>query len=452
MADYDLTGVVSQHLDRHLVLPLLEFLSERELYDEHSVLESKLNLLKKTNMVDTALDIYHLLYGEAEEEGAAGLIERRALVVERMKALQQQTMPIVKVFESEDFQQHVQTTRDGRQLFEYLEREHGFKAEMLDTLYDYAKFLYECGYYAEASEYLYFDKVLMPGSDKNFMNTLWGKLASEILTQNWDTAYEEMQKLRDIIDNSGKDVPHLQLLQQRTWLIHWGLFVFFNLSPSKGREAFIQLALYQPSYLNAIQTTCPHILRYLSTAVIVSTSSKRRNLIKELVKVIEQERYTYQDPITEFVECLHVNFDFDGAQQKLKECETVLLNDFFLVACHDDFIESARIMIFETFCRIHQCISIGMLAQKLNMTTEEAERWIVNMIRTTSLDAKIDLKQGHVMMNAHVQSVHQQVIEKTKGLAFRSQVLSNNIEKRASARKAGPEWAWNRLDQSSQMF
>ena len=52
-------------------------------------------------------------------------------------------------------------------------------------------------------------------------------------------------------------------------------------------------------------------------------------------------------------------------------------------------------------------------------------------------------------MNAHVQSVHQQVIEKTKGLAFRSQVLSNNIEKRASARKSGPEWV--RVSQNAYM-
>jgi len=36
----------------------------------------------------------------------------------------------------------------------------------------------------------------------------------------------------------------------------------------------------------------------------------------------------------------------------------VLINDFFLVACLDDFIENARLFIFETFCRIHQCISI----------------------------------------------------------------------------------------------
>lgn len=36
-----------------------------------------------------------------------------------------------------------------------------------------------------------------------------------------------------------------------------------------------------------------------------------------------KESYTYKDPITEFVECLYVNFDFDGAQKKLRECESV---------------------------------------------------------------------------------------------------------------------------------
>lgn len=107
----------------------------------------------------------------------------------------------------------------------------------------------------------------------------------------------------------------------------------------------------------------------------------------------------YKDPITEFVECLYVNFDFDGAQKKLRECEqvrddivqcidvltvvfycacTILLcvcnncecvcidqvldNDFFLVACVDDFIENARLLVFETFCRIHQCITIEYVA------------------------------------------------------------------------------------------
>lgn len=102
---------------------------------------------------------------------------------------------------------------------------------------------------------------------------------------------------------------------------------------------------------------CPHILRYLAAAVIVNRS--RRSTLKDLVKVIQQESYTYRDPITEFLEHLYVNFDFDGARQKLQECQTVVLNDFYLIALLNEFVENARLMIFETFCRIHQCISIG---------------------------------------------------------------------------------------------
>ena len=33
-----------------------------------------------------------------------------------------------------------------------------------------------------------------------------------------------------------------------------------------------------------------------------------------------------------------------------------------------------------------------MLAEKLNMTNEEAEKWIVDLIRNARLDAKIDSK------------------------------------------------------------
>ena len=42
----------------------------------------------------------------------------------------------------------IETAREGKQLFEYLEKHHSFKLEDLDTLYDYAKFQYECGNYS----------------------------------------------------------------------------------------------------------------------------------------------------------------------------------------------------------------------------------------------------------------------------------------------------------------
>lgn len=46
-------------------------------------------------------------------------------------------------------------------------------------------------------------------------------------------------------------------------------------------------------------------------------------IIIDCISILFQESYTYKDPITEFVECLYVNFDFDSAQKKLRECESV---------------------------------------------------------------------------------------------------------------------------------
>ena len=87
-------------------------------------------------------------------------------------------------------------------------------------------------------------------TDKNYLNGMWGKLAAEILMQNWDTALEDLNRLKQFIDESTFG-SNLQTLQQRTWLIHWSLFVFFN--HPKGRDLIIDLFLYQKPYLNAIQ-------------------------------------------------------------------------------------------------------------------------------------------------------------------------------------------------------
>ena len=71
-----------------------------------------------------------------------------------------------------------------------------------------------------------------------------------------------------------------------------------------------------------------------------------------------------------------------------------------------------------------------MLADKLNMGAEEAERWIVNLIRNASLDAKIDSQQGTVVMGTQALSPYQIIIEKTKNLFNRTQTLAQNSEKK----------------------
>jgi len=40
----------------------------------------------------------------------------------------------------------------------------------------------------------------LPPNDGNYLNALWGKLASEILMQNWETALEDLNRLKEVIE------------------------------------------------------------------------------------------------------------------------------------------------------------------------------------------------------------------------------------------------------------
>ena len=74
-----------------------------------------------------------------------------------------------------------------------------------------------------------------------------------------------------------------------------------------------------------------------------------------------------------------------------------------------------------------------MLADKLGMEQIAAEKWIVQMVSDAQLNAKIDSQSNHVSIcGVQPPDVYHQVIEKTKGLSFRSYVLAQNIEKRAA--------------------
>jgi translation initiation factor 3 subunit E len=422
----DLTNVVSSFLDRHLVIPLLDFVlthpNMEGQYARADVLAAKLEVLSHTNMLDYALEVHAELHGD-DVPPPAEILERREKVLVLLQALQEAAGPVQRVLD--DGNLYAELRGSGKFTMEHLSEAYGVDADVLDAVYDYGKFQFDIGSYEDASVLMTVYRQLMAGSNpEREFYALWGKFACSILVGDWDVALEDIQDLKDAIDSNGRVVTlnPLQQLQHRTWLIHWSLFVYFN--HADGRNGITDL-LFQDKYLNAIQTNCPHVLRYLTAAVI--TNKRRRNVVKDLVTVIQQETYNYSDPITEFVQCLYVNFDFEGAQGMLQKCEDTLRRDYFLVGTLDDFLEDARMTIFETYCRIHQVIDIAMLASKLNMERGEAEKWVVNLIRNARMDAKIDSQANQVIMGVTVPSVYDQVVESTKSLLIRGNVLQQNI-------------------------
>lgn len=60
---------------------------------------------------------------------------------------------------------------------------------------------------------------------QNYLPVLWGKLASEILVQNWDGALDDLTKLREFIDNGagGATTNNMQVCDKRRARCHYCL-------------------------------------------------------------------------------------------------------------------------------------------------------------------------------------------------------------------------------------
>jgi len=448
---YAFLDKIIRRLDRHLIFPLLNDQTENrdELsptrYDD--LLRAKYNLLENTNMTDYVAELWKEINGS--DEVPERFVKKRQAILEQRQIFEDESEKLLSLFDDESVVSQLRSDKVAN--LKYLEEQHGVTTQMINTLYDYGRFQYECGQYDAAIDNLYRFRILSTDQEKVWKAT-WGKLTCEILMANWEGAMEEITRLKENIETKYFNNPRAQLTARES-LVHWALFPFFNYEPA--REVLTEL-YFSPPYLSSIQTACPWILRYLAAAVITNRtrgknaappSHSYQKQLKDLVRVVKQEMYEYEDPVTEFVKALYVDFDFEEAQKKLGEAEEVLKDDFFLASSTHAFVESARHLISECYCKIHQRIDIKYvlagvvidlpaanshtrdLSTRLGLSTAEGEKWIVNLIRDTKVDAKIDYKAGTVVMNHPPQSVYQQVIERTKGAFFRTQVLSSAVAK-----------------------
>ncbi len=201
----------------------------------------------------------------------------------RLKTLQVSAKSVVQFLSNPNLVKQLRSDKAFN--LQFLQGEFNIGTEQIEALYHFAKFQFDCGNYSGASEFLYHYRTLCTNPQRN-ISALWGKLAAEILLQNWEQATEDLNRLKEIIDAANFETPVVQLVQ-RTWLMHWALFIYFN--HENGRNALVDLFFQEP-YLNALQHDAQHLLRYLSVAVVVN--KRRRSVLKDLIKVL-QEKLNY---------------------------------------------------------------------------------------------------------------------------------------------------------------
>lgn len=430
--EYDLTSKVIPFLDRHLSYPILDSL--RELYGDEAIDGSIFELFKDTNMIQFLQNQYIKIHGNDKNLPIELSKEQEEKITKKFNELKDSTSKILSILNQSEVQEHLKQDKVLNR--EYLSKEFEVTDEQINELYEFGQFQYNRGDYVFASDLLSNFRALSTNVDM-CTNATWGKLASDIIRLEWDSAIKELKNLRDVVDSRSNFTNPLIQLHNKVWIIHWSLFPFFN--NEDGLEQLLEL-FFSSSYLSTIQAASPWILRYLVVAVVCSESSSNKNnlslnpnfqkRLKDLIKVVKQEEYEYRDPLTDFIKSLYIDYDFKEANLKLIEASNILKTDFFLTNLTETFLINSRHLISEVYCKVHQRINLNDISKSLNLNKEEGEKLIANLIKDTKMDAKIDESEGTVILNHPTTSVYQQVIEKTKGLSFKAnQILVTALQK-----------------------
>jgi len=455
---WNLTKAMAPFLDPQQTFRLITFQLEHvqpTVFKPEDLKKQQLKILKTLDMVDLTWELERDIRAlPVEADMPQEYQEKADTVWRKLETLEGSYGEVTDKIADKDVQDQLTNQRDNRMLWNLLKDRHNFKDEDLDTIFDYGKSKYDIGEYEEGSNALYIFGLLAPYEHSKHANAVWGKLSCEILRgDQWDIAFEELNHLKESIDKSTSAMDSLTLLNWRTWLLHWSLFCFFNPTTKlpnkqgcKKTSQLIELFLNSEEYKNAIETICPWMLRYLAVVIVTSKGIEKKNYkLNQLIRLIEQEKYNYSDPITDFLLCLNYHYDFEAAQLKLQQSRDVLRSGYFLHEYVEDFIEHGRVLMFEMFCRIHQKIKIHTIAEKLNMTQEDAELWIVELIRNARLDAKIDSENGTIIMGNDPAVPYQQILTRTHNLAMTTSILINSVNNKMKGKveQMGvvPSWA-----------
>jgi len=426
----------TEFLDPHLSLVILEGIEEKKALDESIIAQEKIQVLSRTRIYDYFLEDLNKLKGKISAEEITTLTQN----AENEKKEAARNLAIYKKY-SENF---INNVVEDKEKYAELEKEKFTKAaytklfkswdvftkEEIENSVKYARALYDIGQYSESNKILNCLLSLVD-DEEQIINVLWGKLTSEILTESINEAVDTLKLLRDRLEKDRAGVSHMQVLANRVSLLHTALYLFLNLRYSEDSlDSLIDL-FTRDNYLSAIQDGAPHLVRYLIGALLLLKNFPKFdiNKVNNLLPNFKPEVCSYSDSLNKFIIALLQEFDFKKAQVIIKDFKKDLEGDYFLGDRIKDIVNNAQKVFFEVYCKIYRKIEIKTVSDYLGVSKEEAEIWIVNLIRSTNTEAKVDPEQGVIYLTSLQQSVYEQVFNKTKDLVPRTNILINNISR-----------------------
>lgn len=96
-ANVEISSLLLPHLDRHLALPILEFLEEQNVYPKDELLAAKYELLKPTNMIHFVESTRKELEND-QSEGLSSEMEKKAQeILQKRDELKQKADKVIEI-------------------------------------------------------------------------------------------------------------------------------------------------------------------------------------------------------------------------------------------------------------------------------------------------------------------------------------------------------------------
>ena len=137
--EYDLTQSLAPFMDLHFVFPMLDFLSSHGIYPEEELMTAKLELLKPTNMVDFATEVYQKLNNSSQVPSE--LETQRKAVLDELNAVKAECSPMLTLIDNEEEIRRLQAEKELTAV--YLKEHHQITPEIMESFYKYAKLQFE---------------------------------------------------------------------------------------------------------------------------------------------------------------------------------------------------------------------------------------------------------------------------------------------------------------------
>jgi len=173
-----------------------------------------------------------------------------------------------------------QLKKDKEFTLEKLIQKQDITIDDCQSLFDYARVLYELGKYPLAEKFLFNLKEVLTAETYSqsalVSQVFWGLLSCEILNQKSREVTEltTVRKIKDILKTLLSEQP-IQLLHQSSWLLHWCLVFSFTCDKSNGLFAALlaDKQIFGETYLNTLQLKYPGMMRHMVAAFLLGRSS-----------------------------------------------------------------------------------------------------------------------------------------------------------------------------------